>query len=165
MGKSFFKKVIVAINGRQSSIHAAMYAIMMCKTYNISLKFVYVVDTATIKYLSMNKLLVSDEKDDFESHLRTDGEHYLDYVCMLAGKKGLKVERELRQGGIFSEIIKAAEESNADMIMLGGNVLDSNKRNAKRRVMSPDENEVLIHSNCPVMVVQKPDIEKIFNVF
>jgi len=165
MGKSFFKKVIVAVNGRQSSIQAAMYAIMMCKTYNISLKFVYVVDTATIKYLTMNRFLVTDEKMDFETRLREDGNHYLDYVCMLAGTKGLKVERELREGGVFSEIIQASNEYDADLILLGGNILDSNKKNEKRHVLSSEENNVMTHSNCPVMIVQKPDIEKIFKIF
>jgi len=165
MGKSFFKKVIAAVNGRQSSVHAAMYAIMMCKTYNISLKFVYVVDTATIKYLTMNKFLVTDEKNDFEVRLKEDGNHYLDYVCMLAGKKGLKAERELRSGGVFSEIIQAANEYEADLILLGGNLIDRDKKEVKRHPLSSDENQVVIHSNCPVMVVQKPDIEKIFKVF
>ena len=64
--KIFFRKVLVAINGRQSSIHAAMYAIMMAKAYSLELKFVFVVDTATIKYLTMNNLLINSEKMDFE---------------------------------------------------------------------------------------------------
>ena len=165
MGKGFIKKVLVAINGRQSSIHAAMYAIMMAKTYNISIKFVYVVDTATIKYLSMNKLLVIEEKGEFESKLREGGKHYLNYVSMLASTKGLSCQTELREGGVFSEILKAAQDCQADMIILGGNTDAKTNHSYKEQVMSKDENSVLAHANCPVLVVQKPDIEQLFKIF
>ena len=164
MAKSFFKKIIVAVNGHQSSIHAAMYAIMMARTYNLSLKFVYVVDTATLKYLTMNNFLISEEKKDFEEGLHTDGEHYLDYVFKLAATKGVKAEKELREGGVFTEILKAADEYEADHILLGGNEKQSGEY-AKKRVLSTDQNEVLSHSHCPVMIVQKPNIEALFKIF
>lgn len=163
--KPFFKNVVVAINGRQSSIHAAMYAIMMAKSYNLELKFVFVVDTATIKYLSMNNLLVSSEKINFEERLEADGQHYLDYVEMLAGSKGIKCHKELRKGGIFTEILNSATEFNADLILIGGNEKDVNKKGVKKFVMTSDENEVLSNSNCPVLIVQEPDIEKKFKIF
>lgn len=164
MGKSFFKKIIVAINGRQSSLHAAMYAVMMAKTYNISLKFVYVVDTATIKYLAMNSLIMSDSKDTLEEKLKADGQNYLNYAVMLASKKGLAVETELRSGGVYTEILKVADEFDADLIILGGNE-STNKAAVKNNVLNHHQNEVLSSSRCPVMIVQKPDIEKLFNVF
>ena len=164
MSKSFFKKMIVAVNGHRSSIHSAMYAIMMARTYNISLKFIYVVDTATVKYLSMNKFLVSDERYDYEERLAEDGERYLAYAQMLAGSKGVKCETELRNGGVFTEILRAADEYEADLIILGGNEKDE-RHQVKRNVLSTDQSEVLAHSKVPVMIIQKPDIEKIFKIF
>ena len=84
MAKSFFKKIVVAINGKQSSIQTAMYAVMMAKIYNIEIRFVFVIDTATIKFLSINKLIISD---DLESRLEADGKRYLEYVEMLASSR------------------------------------------------------------------------------
>ena len=139
MARTFFKKVIVAVNGRLSSIHASMYAIMMARTYNLSLKFVYVVDTATIKYLTMNKLL--------------------------AASKGVKADTELRNGGVFTEIIKVAEEYESDLILLGGREKGVHGSTFKKNVLSKDENEVLVNASCPVMIVQKPDIESLFKIF
>lgn len=165
MARTFFKKVIVAVNGRLSSIHASMYAIMMARTYNLSLKFVYVVDTATIKYLTMNKLLVTDEKNDFEEKLVADGKHYLEYVQQLAASKGVKAETELRNGGVFTEIIKVAEEYESDLILLGGREKGVHGSAFKKNVLSKDENEVLVNASCPVMIVQKPDIESVFKIF
>ena len=157
--------MIVAVNGHRSSVHSAMYAIMMARSYNISIKFIYVVDTATVKYLSMNKFLVSDERYDYEERLKEDGERYLAYAQMLAGSKGVKCETELRSGGIFTEILRAADEYEADLIILGGNESDNDKHSVKRNVLSTDQNEVLAHSKCPVMIIQKPDIEKLFKIF
>ncbi len=157
--------MIVAVNGHRSSIHSAMYAIMMARSYNISIKFIYVVDTATVKYLSMNKFLVADERFDYEERLKEDGERYLAYAQMLAGSKGIKCETELRNGAVFTEILRAADEYEADLIILGGYDKDEKQQGLKRNVFSTDQNEVLAHSKCPVLVVQKPDIEKIFKIF
>ena len=165
MAKSFFKKMIVAVNGHRSSVHSAMYAIMMARSYNIEIKFVYVVDTATVKYLSMNKFLVSDERYDYETRLKEDGERYLAYAQMLASSKGVKCQTELRSGGVFTELLRSADEFEADLILLGGNEKDENHHNLKKNVLSTDQSEVLAHSKCPVMIIQKPDIEKIFKIF
>lgn len=165
MEKTFLKKIIVAINGRQSSIHAAMYAIMMARSYNLSLKFVYVVDTATVKYLKMNNYFVSDERTSYEEKLKKDGENYLNYVKMLASTKGLTAQTELRTGGVFTQIIKAANEFEADMILLGGNESDGEKSGLKKNGLSAEQNEVLINAKCPVMIVQKPNIDQLFKIF
>lgn len=164
MAKSFFKKIIVAVNGTQSSLNAAMYAIMMAKTYKISISFVYVIDTATIKYLSMNKFIIADEKMNLEEHLRADGEKYLSHIASLAASKGLKIDRQIRSGGIFTEIIKAAEEYEADLIIVGGK--KSNKNSiSKRTGISSVDNDILANSKIPVLVVQKDKIEDEFKIF
>ena len=162
MAKSFFKKILVAINGKQSSIVTAMYAIMMAKTYNLDLRFVFVIDTATIKFLSINKLIISD---DLEERLEADGKRYLEYVEMLASSKGVKCEKDLRKGGVFSEVLKSAQEFDADLILLGGNMREVNKTGLKHNFLNAAENGILSNSQCPVMIVQKPNIEAEFKIF
>ena len=148
MGKVFFKKLIVAINGRESSICAAMYSIMMARTYNTELKFIYVIDTATIKYLSLNRFLVSSEAEDFSEKLKKDGEHYLNYVKMLAISKGIKAETEIRRGGVFTEVVKSADEFESDLIILGS-----------------ENKDIYENAHCPVLVVKDKDIEAKFKIF
>ena len=161
MSKSFIKKCVVAINGRKSSVEAAMYSVMLARTYNIQLKFVYVVDTATLKYLMNNRFLIADEKADFEEKLTNDGQSYLAYVQNLAKSKGVICQVELRFGGVYSEILKCADDFEADLIILGGRTKDTHARSS----VSREENGILMNANCPVMVVVKPDIEKIFKNF
>ena len=49
MLKPLVHNVLVSINGSESSSRAAMYGILMAKQQHLNLKFVYVVDTATLK--------------------------------------------------------------------------------------------------------------------
>ena len=162
MAKSFFKKIVVAVNGKQSSIQTAMYAVMMSKIYNIEIRFVFVIDTATIKFLSINKLIVSE---DLEERLEADGKRYLEYVEMLASSKGVKCQKNLRKGGVFSEVLKAAEEFDADLILLGGNIREVGKTGIKHNFLTSAETSILSNSKCPVMIVQKPNIEAEFKIF
>ena len=140
MAKSFFKKIVVAVNGKQSSIQTAMYAVMMSKIYNIEIRFVFVIDTATIKFLSINKLIVSE---DLEERLEADGKRYLEYVEMLASSKGVKCQKDLRKGGVFSEVLKAAEEFDADLILLGGNIREVGKTGIKHNFLTSAETSIL----------------------
>src|SRR5574344_1387131 len=107
MSKSLFLNILVAINGSQSSIHAAMYGILMAKIYHAGLKVVYVVDTATTSQLALSKFFAADERDAFEANLTSDGDRYLTYIGDLAKTKGVRADLELRKGAVSTEIITA----------------------------------------------------------
>lgn len=160
MAKDFFKKIIVAVNGSESSIHAAMYGIMMARSYNLKMKVIYVVDTATIKYLSLNKFLIDEEKNDYEEQLTKDGTNYLKYVERLALTKGLKIETELLSGGVYSEIVKAADLYSADLLLIGGKETSKGAQISSK--VSDSEKQILLSSHVPVLVVQKPEIDLLF---
>lgn len=162
MAEGLYKKVVMAIHGSVSSMHAAMYAIMFAHSYKLQLKFVYVVDTATIKYLANNQMLIKSEEYEFTQDLHREGEGYLQYAKDLAASKGLEVETELREGTVFKEILNCANEYNADLLIIGGKEKDPKNRFAKVNVLSAQENEILSNSKCPVMIVQKNDIEERF---
>ncbi|MCQ2575712.1 MAG: universal stress protein [Treponema sp.] len=165
MGKEFYKKILVAINGSETSIHAAMYAIMMAATYKLQLKVVYVVDSATIKYLGLNQILIHEEEVEFQNDLVQEGSSYLDYVQSLAASKGLEIEKDLRQGTVYTEILKSAQEYEADLILIGGHERKNSDSLIKKTTLSQNRNELLAKSRCPVLVVQKSTIQTEFNQF
>ncbi|QTQ14464.1 universal stress protein [Treponema parvum] len=155
------KNVLVAVNGSEASMHASMYGILLAKQLHVNLKAVFVVDTATLKQLTMTKLFVADESESYETNLVADGEHYLQYIIDLAKQKGVQIETELRKGAVWSEIIACADEFNADLILIGGrkiNAYDSMRRN----VISASRGEIISGAHCSVMVVRKSGLEQIF---
>ena len=104
------KKLLVAINGSDISIRAAMYAVMLARTYKAELKFVYVIDSATIRYLGMNQMLAKDEQVDYKVDLAYEGQNYLEYAVGLAASKGVVAQSELKDGSVVTEIIKCAKD-------------------------------------------------------
>lgn len=167
MGKSLIQKILVAINGSQSSLQAAMYGIVLAKQNGLSLKVVYVVDTATIKFLTASKLFISEEKDSYERDLNNDGKKYLEYVKDLALSKGIKIETELRSGSVYTEVVMAADDFDADLILLGGH--NSEKKyfkpqSGRHNIQATARSEIVQFAHCPVLVVHKPEIESLFKI-
>lgn len=163
MIKPLFQNVIVAVNGSESSMHASMYGILLAKQLHANLKAVYVVDTATLKQLTLTKFFVADESEGYESNLTSDGQHYLSYITDLAKQKGVKIETELRKGSVWSEIITAADEFKADLVLIGGRefkTYDSVRRNN----VSASRSEIIANAHCSVLVVRKPEIEQLFKL-
>ena len=167
MIKPLIKKVLVAVNGSQSSIRAAMYGIILAKQNHCAVRFVYVVDTATLKRLTIGKFLVQDESDGFEGALRSDGEKYLDYVTELAKRKGIKAEAELREGSVWVEVVQAADAFGANLILLGGHPARysvTGKAAADAAVFSKTNREIILNANCSSLIAYEPKIEELFKM-
>lgn len=166
MLKPLIQRTIVAVNGSEQSLHAAMYAILMAKQFKCQLKAVYVVDTAALKQLTLAKFLFSEESKKYEDNLIKDGTKYLNQVVELAKSKGIKIETELRNGSPWSEILSAADSFKSDLIILGGKEHDSSSINS---VMTRDHAsamnvDVVGSARCNVLVVRQKDIEKLFRI-
>ncbi|MCR5290430.1 MAG: universal stress protein [Treponema sp.] len=163
MIKPLFQNILVAVNGSQTSIHAAMYGIMMAKQYHLNMKVVYVVDTATLKQLTLSKFFVADESADYESNLTDDGEHSLKYIGDLAKQKGVKIETEMRKGAVWSEIVTAAESFEANLILIGANE-EKQYGVSHHNVVSVSRSEIIASASCSVLVVRQPKIEQMFKL-
>lgn len=166
MIKPLIQKVVVAINGSDQSLHAAMYAILLAKQYKCSLKAVYVVDTAALKFLSMSKFFLKNESQKYEENLVHDGTKYLEQVVGLAKMKGVKIETELKKGNPWSEILHAAEDFEADLILLGGKEHPASSVSSEvvRDRASSTNMDIVGSARCNVLIVRQNNIEKLFKI-
>lgn len=160
MIKPLFKNVLVMVNGTEASINAVRYAILMAKLYQSDVRAVYVVDTATIRQLSLNRIFVDDESREYERSLEQNGQRYLAFVEQLGKDKGVKVQTELRRGAIWSEIVTAAEERKTDLILLGG----TESTQSDKDVLSTTHKSVLVNARCSVLVVKEKMIEQLYKL-
>ncbi|MGA2977696.1 MAG: universal stress protein [Spirochaetia bacterium] len=156
--KDLLQTVVVAVSGSEASIQAAKYGIALAKCYRCRLLAVYVVDTATLKELLLSKIFVEDESAEYEKGLEQNGRRYLNYVVELAAKKGIEVEKLLRKGAISTEIVEAAEDNHADLILLGG----FEDKGILRDALSRQHREIMKHAKCSILVVKEPDIESLY---
>jgi nucleotide-binding universal stress UspA family protein len=158
MIKPLLSNLVVAVSGSEASISAAKYAILMAKQYRCRLCAVYVVDTATIRQLTLSKIFVQEESMDYERSLEANGERYLSFVEELARAKGVKVEREIRKGAVYTEILTVADEKKADLIILGG----WEKDRSARDIISHAHREIMVGAKCSVYLVKEPMVDQLY---
>jgi nucleotide-binding universal stress UspA family protein len=158
MIKPVFSHIIAAVTGSDTSIMAAKYAIIMAKQYHCRLSAVYVVDTATIRQLTLSKIFIQEESQEYENSLEANGERYLSFVEELARAKGIKIERDIRHGAVYTEILQAADEKKADLIVLGGYEKDRSARD----IISNSHREIMVNAKCSVLLVKEPAIDQLY---
>lgn len=155
MVNTLISNIVVAISGSDASIMAAKYAILLAKAHKCHLSAVYVVDTATIRQLMLSKIFIQEESKDYERSLYANGERYLAFTEELAHSKGIRIERNIRSGAIWTEIIKIVDEKNADLLVLGGWAKDRNPRD----IIGHAHKEIMFNANCSVLLAKDPDID------
>jgi nucleotide-binding universal stress UspA family protein len=158
MKDSLISHLLVAVSGSGASINAARYAIVMAKLYRCKLTGIYVVDTATLKQLSLSKIFLPEESADYEKSLEANGKRYLDFVEELAKARAVQLEKVLRYGNVATEIITTAQEKGADLIVLGGWEKDRDPRD----VVGHTHREIQINSKVSVLVVKNRDVEQLY---
>ncbi|MDR1318396.1 MAG: universal stress protein [Treponema sp.] len=156
--KPLISNIVTVITGSDASILAAKYAIVMAKTYHCRLTAVYVVDIATIRQLTLSKIFIPEESIEYERSLEANGERYLSFVEELARAKGVKIERDIRKGAVYTEILTAADEKKADLIILGG----WEKDRSARDIISHAHREIMVSAKCSVLLVKEPGIDQIY---
>jgi len=156
--KPLISNIVTAVTGTDASILAAKYGIVMAKTYNCKLSAVYVVDTATIKQLTLSKIFLQEEGAEYEKSLETNGSRYLSFVEELASAKGVKIDKIMRRGAIYTEILAAADEKKADLILLGGWEKDTKTKD----IIGHSHREIMANAKCSVLLVKEPEIDQIY---
>jgi nucleotide-binding universal stress UspA family protein len=151
--------ILLYIDGSESSITAAQFAISMAKSYGSALRVIYVVNENLLSELLKAKVFVQMEKMDYERDLEEDGKRYLNYIVKLAGRKGLNVDTVLRKGVVHEEVAHEADGCAADILVQGelGEVL------SLRDSFYEEGERILRKVKCPVLVVRGRDrIERMF---
>jgi nucleotide-binding universal stress UspA family protein len=160
MMKPLITDLVVGINGSDASILAAKYAIVLAKQYHCRLTAVYVVDTATIRQLTLSRIFIQEESQEYEQSLEANGRRYLSYIGELARPKGVKVEQEMRYGAVYTEILKVADEKKANLILLGGWERDRSTRD----IMGTSYREIMINARCSVLLVKEPSVDQLYKL-
>jgi len=142
--------VLVYIDGSDTCITAAQYAIFLAKTLRLPLTALYIVDTKVLADLVKAKIFVRSEAADYEYDLHQDGKRYLAYVEQLARAKGVECRTEILTGEVNVEVHRKTEQMDAEMLVL--NELEPHR---SRRDSHFDEKErILRRVTCPVVIAK-----------
>ena len=76
----------------------------------------------------------------------------------LALAKEVKIEKEIRKGAVFTEILAAADEKKADLIILGAWQKDRKPDD----IISYSHRNIMMNAKCSVLLVKEPMIDLIY---
>jgi nucleotide-binding universal stress UspA family protein len=143
-----FTRILVATRGAPWSARALELAIRMAKAYQLEL---VVIAVLTPTYVPERRatwgIAAASEVDE---DVRRVAQRVLEEAAAMAQATGLKCMCEMRQGRPAEEIIKAAEQHQCDLILIG-----SRGQSGVRRVtMGETGNEVVLKAPVPVIVVK-----------
>ncbi|NPB02313.1 MAG: universal stress protein [Methanopyri archaeon] len=145
-------KILVPFDGSEVSERALRWALLDAAGHGIPIKVLYVVDERAVEAAAAR-----GSAEAAREELRKKGERILDKVDEIAEELGcedVKVEKKIREGVPWEEIVKEAEEDeDVNLIIMG-----SHGRTGITRVLlgSTAEN-VARHAPVSVLVVKKED--------
>jgi len=151
--------ILVYIDGSDTCITAAQYAIFLARSLAKPLCAIYVVDTRILADLVKARIFVSSEATDYEYDLQQDGRRYLSYVQQLGRAKGVECDAEIITGEVNLEVVKKAKALDAEILVL--NELEPHR---SRRDSHFDEKErILRRVECTVVVAK--DEERVARLY
>jgi nucleotide-binding universal stress UspA family protein len=87
--------------------------------------------------------------DGFEAKMRADAAKHLEDFCAARLPADLAAQRIVAEGTIYREILRAAEATQADLIVMG-----SHRPELSDYLLGPNAARVVRHAPCSVMVVR-----------
>jgi nucleotide-binding universal stress UspA family protein len=137
-------RILVPVDGSEPAMMATQYAVVLAKTFGAKLKVIYV-DTGA-DALELPEELEADEVMD-GLHPSARGLAVAKTMCE---RNGVECEAEVIQGGVAKRIVAAADDFDADMIVMG----DTGRTGLKRVALGSIAETVLKGSEKPVFVIK-----------
>jgi nucleotide-binding universal stress UspA family protein len=147
---------LVLVQGVGASVSAARFAVAMAESYGTSVSAVYAVDTAAIRRLSLARIFVDEEGEEYERSLEMTGRRHLAYVEELARSKGVSVRTMLLKGSIAEVVVRTAEETGAGCIVLAG----WERGGDFKDILLDANREIARMARCPVIIVKGREAEE-----
>lgn len=137
-----FDRILLATDGSEPAVLATQYAVTLAKTFEASIKAIFVDDGMESIELP-EEIAMDTDWDGYHASVKGLG-----IAKVMAERNGVPVEIELIQGGVAKRIIKTAEEYKADIIVLG----ETGRTGLKRLGMGSIAETVLRGAPMPVLV-------------
>ncbi len=152
--RSSIKKIILATDFSDTSKEASYHALLLAQTYNAELKALHVFDLSAWNIPSQYYLTTGFE--GFVDSIEETRKRGKDALKELAKSFNLEVKTIFTEGDPGHEIVRAAEEFNTDLIVLGTHGYTG----WKRFTLGSVAEFVVRHAPCAVLTI-KPKEQRI----
>jgi nucleotide-binding universal stress UspA family protein len=155
-----FSKILVAIDGSENSIKAAVYAIDIAKKDNSQLIALTLIDISTARRLSSSFITAPTYGLKELEEKRKEAQQSLDKVEKLAAKENntannnnIQFKSEIIEdptSRVGSAIVDYAERENVDLIVVG----TKGRTGFKKMLLGSVASDVVTYAHCLVLVVK-----------
>lgn len=143
-----FHHALVPIDGSEPSLHAVEMALRITSVCpSCALTVIYVIDKLVVTELLH---LGKHSEKEVEVEFSEQAARYLNLVQKQAREHGVSADCRVRKGDPFEEIIAAANDLHADLIIMG----HTGRRGTSRVLIGSVTQRVLDYSPCPVLVTK-----------
>ncbi|EXA63586.1 universal stress protein [Acinetobacter variabilis] len=144
-----FEHILVPVDGSETSYAAVDKAVEIAKAFNSKVTVVQVL--ALDPYIAA-EYITAAQTNDLVERARTAILKTLDEAKAKFAAAGINAETQLLEGQvIYSEIVKAAESLNTDLIVIGSH----GRTGFKKLFLGSVAQSILGQANVPVMVIRK----------
>jgi nucleotide-binding universal stress UspA family protein len=149
MPQSPVKHIMVYLDGSETCIAAAQYAVFLAKTFDAKLTATYVVDQRILDELVKARIFFKEEALDYEFDLEQDGKRYLNYARELGRAKGIEMDVVLLKGEVHTLVLGKIAEIGADILVVN----EFEEFTSRREASYDDKERILRRAKIPVVVV------------
>ncbi|MFZ0555321.1 MAG: universal stress protein [Nitrososphaeraceae archaeon] len=158
MQENHFSRVLVAIDGSTSSMHAIDYAISIAVKNDSQLIILYVIDFYKYTHLSSSIILAPtfgsekylEEKSEAEKLMNKIKENFKLKINDNTKSKNLKTEIVEGAKSVATTIMEYAESENVDLIIVGSR----GRTSFKKLLLGSVSSNVIKNAHCAVLVVR-----------
>ncbi len=151
------ENILIATDGSKASEQAAEYGIEIAKHLKGKVLALYVADTSKFTYggsptgpfFDLSPQAITDAFISLRSFALQEGEMATQMIQELARNSGVPCEKKIVEGYPASEILRAAEENEMDIIVMGS----IGKTGLGDFLLGGVSGKVVMNSKVPVLVV------------
>ena len=141
------KKVLLAVDGSESTARAATVAYEVAELTGSILHIVHVIPKPSVQQIA---LMSGSEPDELMQRYRVNGEKLLEGYREAASKFNLEIELVLEEGLPSDRIALYSQNNEIDIIVMGSQGVSGLKKGA----LGSATERVILGANCPILVVK-----------
>jgi len=146
---TMYDRILVPTDGSDTVEQTLPHALRLAADTDATVQALYVVDTRAIHAAD------ADDREALEADLTETGEDAVESVADRAAAEDLAFETEIRRGTPDTEIVRHAEETDSDVIVIG---TDGKTPREKLQALGSVSERVVDSAPIPVFVVKGDDI-------
>ncbi|HEY6884422.1 MAG TPA: universal stress protein [Nitrososphaeraceae archaeon] len=155
IAKARISKILAPIDGSESSLNAADYAISIAKKNNAQLTALHVIrPEETYEYASDLALMTTPTSiDSMVQTVKQDSQKWFDIVKQKSDANNVQLKKTdtiVSHGSVVGTIVDYAEREGIDLIVMG----TRGRSGFKKLLLGNTASGIISYAHCPVMIVK-----------